>query len=117
MVQGRMDLIKKKNRDGTVETTIIEYKSTEDAQAYKVTLGQLELYSLGYEALTGQKADFLEIFNLDENKPYRTELTTKAMDEMKKTIRDAAHKIRENDLNDCCGKSDCVCRFKGKTKQ
>ncbi len=112
MVQGRMDLIKKKKRDGTVETTIIEYKSTDDVQAYNVTIGQLELYSLGYEALTGQKADFLEIYNLDENKPHRTELNAKAMDDMKKTIRQAAQKIRENDLNDCCGKSDCVCRFK-----
>ena len=113
MVQGRMDLIKKKNLDGTIETTIIEYKSTENAQAYNVTIGQLELYSLGYEALTGQKADFLEIFNLDQNKPHRTELTSKAMDVMKGTIQEAAEKIRNNDLGDKCGKTDCVCRFKG----
>lgn len=113
MVQGRMDLIKKKNRDGTVETTIIEYKSAQDAQTYNVSIGQLELYSLGYEALTGHKADFLEIYNLDENKPHRTELTQKAMDEMKKTIVQAAQKIRNNDLNSTCGDSKCVCRFLG----
>ncbi|MFC1556975.1 ATP-dependent helicase [candidate division KSB1 bacterium] len=112
MVQGRMDLIKKKNLDGTYETTIVEYKSTEDAQAYNVTIGQLELYSLGYEALTGQKADFLEIFNVDENSRHRKELTKKAMDDMKQTVIQAAQKIRDNDLADCCGKPDCACRFK-----
>lgn len=113
MVQGRMDLIKKKRFDGTYETTIIEFKSTEDSQAYNVTLGQLELYSLGYEALTGQKADFLEIFNVDENNSNRSELTRKAMDDMKKTVIVAAEKIRNNDLDTKCGKKDCMCKFKG----
>jgi len=112
-VQGRMDLIKKKKLDGTYETTIVEYKSTENAQAYNVTIGQLELYSLGYEALTGHKADFLEIFNVDENSRHRSELTQKAMDDMKKTVIEAAQKIRNNDLDNKCGKPDCVCRFKG----
>lgn len=114
MVQGRMDLIRKKNLDGTYETTIVEYKSTENAQAYNVTMGQLELYSLGYEALTGEKADFLEIFNVDENSRHRNELTQKAMDDMKETVIGAAQKISNNDLNECCGMTDCVCRFKGK---
>lgn len=112
MIQGRMDLIKKKNLDGTFETTIVEYKSTENAQAYNVTVGQLELYSLGYEALTGQKADFLEIFNVDENSRHRSELTQKAMDDMKKTVIQAAQQIRDNDFSACCDKSDCVCRFR-----
>jgi DNA helicase-2/ATP-dependent DNA helicase PcrA len=116
MVQGRMDLIKKKNLDGTYETTIVEYKSTENAQAYNVTMGQLELYSLGYEALTGEKADFLEIFNVDENSRHRNELTQKAMDDMKETVIGAAQKISNNELNECCGMTDCVCRFKGKIK-
>ena len=113
MVQGRIDLIKKKKRDGTYETTIVEYKSAENSQAYNITIGQLELYSLGYEELTGQKADFLEIFNVDENSRHRSELTRTAMDDMKQTIIQAATKIRNNDLEECCRKPDCVCRFKG----
>jgi hypothetical protein len=38
------------------------------------------------------------------------------MDEMKKTVIEAATKIRENDFEECCGKTDCVCRFKGKNE-
>lgn len=111
MVQGRMDLIKKKKLDGTLETSIVEYKSTESSQAYNVTMGQLELYSLGYEALTGEKADFLEIFNVDENTRHRSELTRRAMASMNKTVLEAAEKIRKNELNNRCEKQDCVCRF------
>jgi len=113
MVQGRMDLIKRKNLDGTFEITIVEYKSTENAQAYNVTVGQLELYSLGYEALTGQKADFLEIFNVDENSRHRSELTEAAMEDMKHTVVEAAERIRGNQLDKCCGKAECICKFHG----
>jgi len=55
----------------------------------------------------------IEIFNVDENSRHRSELTQKAMGDMKKTVIDAAEKIRNNDVSDKCGNPDCVCRFKG----
>ncbi|MBK9402932.1 MAG: PD-(D/E)XK nuclease family protein [Ignavibacteria bacterium] len=67
IVNGKMDLIKRKKVDGTIEKTIIDFKSTEDAQAYNATIDQLQLYALGYYALTGENADILEIYNLDKN--------------------------------------------------
>jgi DNA helicase-2/ATP-dependent DNA helicase PcrA len=112
LVNGKMDLIKKKNLDGSVEKTIIDFKSTEDAQAYHATIDQLQLYALGYKVLTGENADFLEIYNLDKNEPYRSELNIDDMDLMKKKIRNAADDIRNNRLDSTCNDPACSCRFK-----
>jgi DNA helicase II / ATP-dependent DNA helicase PcrA len=112
LVNGKMDLIKKKNQDGTIEKTIIDFKSTENAQEYQATIDQLQLYALGYKALTGENADFLEIYNLDKNEPYKTELSTNEMDTMKVKIRNSANDIRENNLNKTCNDPTCACRFK-----
>lgn len=112
LVNGKMDLIKKKNQDGTIEKTIIDFKSTEKAQEYQATIDQLQLYALGYKVLTGENADFLEIYNLDKNEPYRTELFTKELDAMKEKIRKAANDIRSNHLEKTCSDPKCACRFK-----
>lgn len=112
IVNGKMDLIKKRNQDGTIEKTIIDFKSTEKAQEYQATMDQLQLYALGYRALTGENADFLEIYNLDKNEPFRTELTSKNLDLMKKKIRESADDIRNNNLDRTCNDPKCSCRFK-----
>lgn len=112
LVNGKMDLIKKTNQDGTIEKTIIDFKSTENSQAYQATIDQLQLYALGYKVLTGENADFLEIYNLDKNEPFRTELSTKDLESMKEKIRQSANDIRSNNLNKSCNKPDCPCRFK-----
>lgn len=116
LVNGKMDLIKKKNQDGTVEKTIIDFKSTEKAQEYQATIDQLQLYALGYKVLTGENADFLEIYNLDTNEPFRNELLIKDLDIMKEKIRSSANDIRGNNLDSTCNDPNCACRFKT-TKQ
>lgn len=115
LVNGKMDLIKKKNLDGTFEKTIVDFKSTEDAQAYNATIDQLQLYALGYRALTGENADFLQIYNLDTNEGYKNELTASDLDAIRNKIVSAANDIRNNNLDHTCNNADCVCRFK-KTK-
>jgi len=112
LVNGKMDLIKKTNQDGTIEKTIIDFKSTENAQEYQATIDQLQLYALGYKVLTGENADFLEIYNLDKNEPFRTELSSSDLDTMKEKIRNSANSIRANDLEKTCNDPDCPCRFK-----
>jgi DNA helicase-2/ATP-dependent DNA helicase PcrA len=114
LVNGKMDLIKKKNLDGTVEKTIIDFKSTEDAQAYHATIDQLQLYALGYRELTGENADFLQIYNLDTNDGFKNELTVSDLDNMKEKIIHAANEIRNNHLDGACNDPKCVCRFKSK---
>lgn len=112
LVNGRMDLIKKKQLDGTYQTTIIDFKSTSDAQQYQASHDQLALYALGYQELTGEKADFLEIYNLDDNTPNREELRIEDLSEIRLKIMEAADKIRENHLEERCGNPKCACRFK-----
>jgi DNA helicase-2/ATP-dependent DNA helicase PcrA len=112
LVNGRMDLIKKKQLDGTYQTTIIDFKSTSDAQQYQASHDQLALYALGYQELTGEKADFLEIYNLDDNTPNREELKIEDLSEIRHKIKEAADKIRDNHLEERCGNPKCACRFK-----
>lgn len=112
LVNGKMDLIKRKNLDGTIEKTIIDFKSTEDAQAYNATIDQLQLYALGYRALTGENADFLQIYNLDTNEGYKNELTAGGLETIEQKIRSAANDIRNNNLEQSCNDPKCVCRFK-----
>lgn len=112
LVSGKMDLIKKNNLDGSVEKTIVDFKSTEDAQAYNATLDQLQLYALGYRALTGENADFLQIYNLDTNEGYKNELTANDLSQIKTKIISAANDIRTNNLEHSCNNPECVCRFK-----
>lgn len=112
LVNGKMDLIKKKNLDGTFEKTIVDFKSTEDAQAYNATIDQLQLYALGYRDLTGENADFLQIYNLDKNESHKNELTANDLDTIKSKIISAANDIRNNNFEHTCKNPECVCRFK-----
>jgi DNA helicase-2/ATP-dependent DNA helicase PcrA len=62
-VNGRVDLIK---RLETNEVSIVDFKSTEDAQKTATTRDQLSVYALGYQKLTGEPADRIQVLNLDE---------------------------------------------------
>lgn len=62
VVSGRIDLIR---RTDTEEIVVVDFKSDEKAQVEQLSLKQLQIYALGYQQLTGKKADFIEIHNLD----------------------------------------------------
>jgi DNA helicase II / ATP-dependent DNA helicase PcrA len=62
-VNGRIDLVR---RIDTGETTIVDLKSSDRAQAEDVTETQLHVYALGYQDLTGRRPDYVEIYELDE---------------------------------------------------
>ncbi len=62
-VNGRIDLIKSLE---TGETAIVDFKSTKDSQSESVTRDQLSIYALGYQQLTGEDADRVQILNLDD---------------------------------------------------
>jgi len=98
IINGRIDLIKRKKLDGTSQVSIIDFKSTEDAQTYDVSMEQLSLYALGYEELSGEKADILELYNLDENRPYKQEIIDYEFNHIKKQIIEASRNIQENKL-------------------
>lgn len=96
-VDGRIDLIRRLDTD---ELSIVDFKSTDRAQAEDVTRDQLHVYAVGYEELTGQNADLIEVLNLDEaGKSTREEVEQNLLGEVKGRIKQAGESLRSNELN------------------
>ena len=107
-VVGRIDLVRRKDTD---ETSIVDLKSNDRAQAEDVTEHQLHIYALGYEELTGKRADFVEIYELDERKRKPRSVDNDFIDDVKSKVRTAAEALRQNDMPPApeqtkCGKCD-----------
>lgn len=94
-VAGRIDLVR---RIDNGEVTIVDLKSNERAQAESVTETQLHIYALGYQELTGRPADYVEIYELDDQKQKRRSVDDDFIDDVKKDVRAAAEALRKNKL-------------------
>ena len=78
---------------------IVDFKSTERAQAEDVTRDQLHVYAVGYQELTGKSADLIEVLNLDEKgKTTREPVDDPLLTAVRDKIRDAGEGLRTNDL-------------------
>jgi DNA helicase-2/ATP-dependent DNA helicase PcrA len=95
-VDGRVDLIR---RLDTNETSVVDFKSTERAQAEDVTRDQLHVYVLGYQELTGERADLVEVLNLDKDAVSTREVVDDhLLNDIKDRIYHAGRSLRENVL-------------------
>jgi hypothetical protein len=95
-VDGRIDLIR---RLDTNETSIVDFKSSERAQADDITRDQLRVYVVGYEELTGQRADLVEVLNLDEKADSKREVVNdELLTDIRTKIHDAGQDLRTNHL-------------------
>jgi DNA helicase-2/ATP-dependent DNA helicase PcrA len=95
-VDGRIDLIR---RLDTGETAIVDFKSSERAQAEDVTRDQLHVYAVGYQELTGKSADLIEVLNLDEKgKTTREPVNAPLLTGVRDKIRAAGEALRANNL-------------------
>ena len=111
-VDGRIDLIRRLETD---ELAIVDFKSTERAQAEDVTRDQLHVYALGYEELTGDSADVVEVLNLDAaGKSQRESVDVALLDGVRRRIAEAGERLRDNELprldrfEDRCATCDVV---------
>ena len=96
LVEGRIDLIRRLDTD---EVSIVDFKSTDRAQAEDVTRDQLHIYALGYEELSGQRADLIEVLNLDEEgKSTREQVETELIESVRKRVAAAGEALRTNTL-------------------
>jgi DNA helicase-2/ATP-dependent DNA helicase PcrA len=117
VVNGRIDLIR---RTDTNEVVIVDFKSVERAQAEELSQKQLHVYAVGYEQLTGRRADLIEVHNLDKGGSLRELVDEGLIGETLQAISVAGGKLRENDLPRLphwCGKcEECgmngICRTK-----
>ena len=103
-VAGRIDLVR---RVDTGEVTIVDLKSNDRAQAEAVTETQLHIYALGYRELTGRDADYVEIYELDEQKQKRRSVDDDFIEDVKRDVRAAAAALRQNVLPASPGKKTC----------
>lgn len=112
-VDGRIDLIR---RLDTGEVAIVDFKSTERAQAEDVTRDQLHVYAVGYQELTGKSANLIEVLNLDEKgKTTREPVNTPLLTAVRDKIQKAGEALRANNLprkpaweKNACGSCDMV---------
>lgn len=107
-VVGRIDLVR---RIDTGETTIVDLKSSDRAQAEEVTDTQLHIYALGYQELTGRRPDFVEIYELDERKRKPRSVDDEFIADVKGKVEQAAQALRSGSLaaaasSKACGKCD-----------
>lgn len=110
-IVGRIDLVRRKD---TNETTIVDLKSNDRAQTEDVTEDQLHIYALGYEELTGKRADFVEIYELDERKRKPRSVDNEFIDDVKKKVRTAAEALRNNAMPTASSHSTCSkCDYHG----
>lgn len=94
-VAGRIDLVYKRS---TGETSIVDLKSSERAQAEDVTETQLHVYALGYQELTGRRADYVEIWELDEGKKKPRAVDDDFIEAVQHNVRRAADALRSGNL-------------------
>jgi DNA helicase-2/ATP-dependent DNA helicase PcrA len=110
-VVGRIDLVRCKETD---EITIVDLKSNDQAQPEEVTEHQLHIYALGYQELTGKRADFVEIYELDARKRKPRTVDDVFIDEVKHKVKDAAHALRQNHLPAQAVQKKCAaCDYRG----
>jgi DNA helicase-2/ATP-dependent DNA helicase PcrA len=96
VVDGRIDLVRRLDTD---ELAIVDFKSTDRAQAEDVTWDQLHVYAVGYEELTGQRADVVEVLNLDERaQSDRDAVDEPLLERVRERITLVGQSLRTNDL-------------------
>ena len=109
-VSGRIDLVR---RLDTNETTIVDLKSNSRAQAEEVTEKQLNTYVLGYEQLTGERADWVEIYDLDQGKRRPRPVEDSLVNEVRRSARQAVDALREQRFPAKPGRRKCgQCDFR-----
>lgn len=110
-VNGRIDLVRRLDTD---ETTIVDLKSSERAQAEELTEAQLHVYALGYQELTGRRPDYVEIYELDERKRKSRSVDDDFIEDVKTRTREAAGTLRSGQLPAAPAPKKCRgCDYRG----
>ena len=108
---GRIDLVRRLDTD---ETTIVDLKSSDQAQAEDVTETQLHTYALGYKELTGQDADYVEIYELDEGRRKQRSVDPDFIRDVEGRVHEAANALRDGELKPTPAVNKCrACDFSG----
>jgi DNA helicase-2/ATP-dependent DNA helicase PcrA len=103
-VVGRIDLVR---RLDTNEVSIVDLKTSERAQPEEVTETQLHIYALGYQELTGRRADYVEVYELEEQKRKARSVDDDFIADVKRNVGIAADALRKGVLAPKVSKKAC----------
>ena len=107
-IDGRIDLI----RDSLNDTiTIVDFKSSSEVLSREQIKNQLMVYVLGYENLTGDKVDFIESYDFNNNDPTRIQVEQVDKAAFRAKLEEC-HRVIKNSSYPKLGKEDST---KGKT--
>ncbi len=106
-VNGRIDLVKEVSENGHKKKVIVDFKTANKRVLEAIRTEQLKIYALGYKHLTGELADYLEIYHLDSQNSAREPVTEGLLENVESDVRAAADRIRKNDLPKRCSKENC----------
>jgi DNA helicase II / ATP-dependent DNA helicase PcrA len=108
-VAGRIDLVRRRDSG---DVAIVDLKSNERAQAESLTEAQLHIYALGYRELTGRDADFVETYELDQQRRKARAVDEDLIRDVTGRIHRTAQALRENDFAPVPESSRCAgCDF------
>ena len=114
MLKGRIDLVKKLDKTTNMQNVyIVDFKTennknvTNNSNIKDSLRKQLLIYCLGYEKLTGIKADYVTIHNLDNNDTDTNLVTKKELEDIQIDVLNASEKIKNNQLTKQCDKYKC----------
>lgn len=107
-VNGRIDMVREETVDGERRTVIVDFKTANKRVAEAINTEQLKIYTLGYQRLTGEMADSMEIYHLDSEHTAREEVADGLIENVESEIREAADRIRKNDLPRQCDAAKCA---------
>jgi DNA helicase-2/ATP-dependent DNA helicase PcrA len=108
-VVGRIDLVR---RLDTNEVSVVDMKTAERSQAEEITEAQLHIYALGYQELTGKRADYVEVYELEEQKRKARSVDDDFIEMVKNNVKDAANTLRMGLLPPTPSEAKCnACDF------
>ena len=107
-IDGRIDLIKD-SLNNTV--TIVDFKSSSEVLSREQIKNQLMVYVLGYENLTGDKVDFIESYDFNNNDPTKISVHESDKESFRKKLTNCHEIIRKADYK----KITAIDPTKGKT--
>lgn len=103
-IDGRIDLI----RDSLNNTiTIVDFKSSSEVLSRDQIKNQLMVYVLGFESLTGDKVDFIESYDFNNNDPTRIQIEQTDKDTFKTKLEEC-HRVISDSNYPQVGKTDAT---------
>jgi DNA helicase-2/ATP-dependent DNA helicase PcrA len=99
--------------DRVTDHTLVDLKSNDRAQAESVSQIQLHIYALGYRELTGHRADYVEVYDLDGRKRSARRVDDGLLRGIAADVRAAADALRKGVLRKRPSKKRCgECDFR-----